>query len=57
MTPCNHECTANCRRVGCNCNCGEFHVSGTIDEMTVGELEVREDIANEREVENQQSYE
>lgn len=22
---CYHQCTGNCRRVGCNCACGEFH--------------------------------
>jgi hypothetical protein len=22
---CEHKCTSNCRRVGCNCNCGEYH--------------------------------
>ncbi len=23
---CEHQCTSNCRRVGCNCNCGEYHL-------------------------------
>jgi hypothetical protein len=22
---CEHVCLGNCRRVGCNCQCGEFH--------------------------------
>ena len=22
---CNHECSGNCRREGCNCVCGEYH--------------------------------
>lgn len=22
---CDHICSGNCRRVGCNCKCGEFH--------------------------------
>lgn len=22
---CEHVCSGNCRRVGCNCECGEFH--------------------------------
>lgn len=22
---CGHSCTSNCRRVGCNCDCGEYH--------------------------------
>ena len=22
---CDHECTSNCRRVGCDCRCGNFH--------------------------------
>lgn len=25
MWDCSHICTSNCRRVGCNCECGEFH--------------------------------
>ena len=23
---CDHICSGNCRRVGCNCNCGEWHM-------------------------------
>mgnify|MGYP001585291739 CR=1 FL=1 len=22
---CDHQCSSNCRRVGCNCQCGEYH--------------------------------
>ena len=22
---CEHYCSGNCRRVGCNCECGEWH--------------------------------
>lgn len=22
---CDHQCTSNCRREGCNCSCGEYH--------------------------------
>lgn len=22
---CSHSCTSNCRKEGCNCDCGEFH--------------------------------
>ena len=25
LCTCNHECTSNCRRSGCNCQCGEYH--------------------------------
>ena len=26
---CDHMCNGNCRRVGCNCDCGgEFHIIG-----------------------------
>ena len=25
MINCTHQCTSDCRRVGCNCDCGEFH--------------------------------
>ena len=24
---CDHDCTSNCRREGCNCACGEWHIS------------------------------
>ena len=24
-TLCGHQCSGNCRRVGCECSCGEFH--------------------------------
>lgn len=23
---CDHICSGNCRRVGCNCACGEWHI-------------------------------
>lgn len=22
---CSHQCSSNCRKVGCNCACGEYH--------------------------------
>ena len=22
---CDHQCTSDCRKKGCNCDCGEFH--------------------------------
>ena len=25
---CDHICTSDCRRKGCNCSCGEFHDDG-----------------------------
>lgn len=25
MKKCEHICSSNCRREGCNCECGEFH--------------------------------
>lgn len=24
---CDHQCSGNCRRVGCNCQCGEYHTT------------------------------
>ena len=24
---CTHQCSSNCRRVGCNCECGEYHTT------------------------------
>ena len=27
MEYCNHACSSNCRRNGCNCNCGEYHLA------------------------------
>lgn len=23
---CEHQCTSECRRSGCNCDCGEYHI-------------------------------
>lgn len=23
---CKHECSSNCRREGCKCDCGEYHI-------------------------------
>ena len=25
MEDCEHMCSGNCRREGCNCDCGEYH--------------------------------
>lgn len=30
---CDHMCTSDCRREGCNCLCGEFHDSMTAEEI------------------------
>ena len=30
---CEHVCSGNCRREGCNCLCGEFHDSMTKEEL------------------------
>ena len=30
---CIHACTSNCRREGCNCECGEYHDSATAEEI------------------------
>jgi hypothetical protein len=27
VSECDHECSSNCRREGCNCDCGEYHLS------------------------------
>ena len=24
---CNHQCTSDCRKEGCNCECGEYHIT------------------------------
>jgi hypothetical protein len=29
---CEHQCTSNCRRNGCNCLCGEYHGRLDVDE-------------------------
>lgn len=29
---CFHKCTSNCRREGCNCECGEYHGKLTLEE-------------------------
>lgn len=30
---CDHDCTSDCRREGCNCLCGEYHDSATAEEI------------------------
>ncbi len=25
---CDHQCSGNCRIIGCNCACGEWHIVG-----------------------------
>lgn len=32
---CDHSCTSNCRRVGCNCGCGEFHGNDEVVQETI----------------------
>lgn len=32
-TECGHDCTSECKRTGCNCECGEFH-------NQIGEVEI-----------------
>lgn len=29
---CDHICSGNCRRIGCNCECGEFHEVNQVKE-------------------------
>jgi hypothetical protein len=29
---CDHDCTGNCRREGCNCECGEYCSKMTLEE-------------------------
>jgi len=41
--PCDHTCTSNCRREGCNCACGEWHEVEPEDPMTVAK-EARLDV-------------
>ena len=33
IADCGHDCTSNCRRNGCNCECGEFHGQLTIEDL------------------------
>ncbi len=37
---CDHMCSGNCRRVGCNCECGEWHKESDVCEMCGGTGEV-----------------
>lgn len=50
---CFHQCSGNCRRVGCNCQCGEFH-----DTLNQSELdEILEDTTSmEEKLEALESY-
>lgn len=34
MEKCNHQCSSNCRREGCNCLCGEWHFDGEVEPTT-----------------------
>mgnify|MGYP001615324901 CR=1 FL=1 len=36
---CSHLCSGNCRRIGCNCLCGEFHDTLSQEELD----EIQED--------------
>ncbi len=45
---CDHMCSGNCRRVGCNCACGEWHkeidkVGGMEEKMESQALEVNKE--------------
>lgn len=31
---CEHPCSGNCRRVGCNCECGEWHGKYEPEDLT-----------------------
>lgn len=31
---CDHECTSDCRRDGCNCICGEYHGNDDVQALT-----------------------
>ena len=42
---CYHECTSNCRRVGCNCKCGEFHGKLTLEEYKEAVSELNAELA------------
>lgn len=36
---CSHLCSGNCRRVGCNCECGEWHDKyEPVTEETIAEI-------------------
>ena len=35
---CHHQCSGNCRRVGCNCLCGEWHDKYEQDDETPDDI-------------------
>lgn len=37
--PCDHVCSGNCRREGCNCLCGEWHEVEPVDGMLLAKDE------------------
>jgi hypothetical protein len=41
MNNCDHRCTGNCRRVGCNCECGEWHEEQTTSSDIADYIEER----------------
>ena len=36
---CDHMCTSNCRREGCNCGCGEYHGNSEVEAETKDYIE------------------
>ena len=42
---CFHNCTSNCRREGCNCECGEWHGRMTEDEYQEAESDLNAELA------------
>ena len=40
---CDHSCTSNCRREGCNCECGEFHDTMSQTEYDEAVAEIKEE--------------
>jgi len=50
---CDHVCSGNCRRVGCNCECGEWHDEkphANFEEQWAAEETIGEGLLKYREV-------
>lgn len=49
---CGHICTSNCRREGCNCQCGSWHITPEEDEQLTHEKRQEEADQRDRDIED-----
>ena len=48
MKFCEHDCTSECRRNGCSCQCGDYHLTHEEQEqLALEEVDAYEDLKNQ----------